>query len=195
MIKLLTNPFEKYNENRLLLVGIVFLILGAIACFQFNLLIFGSLKIINYQQQHWYTALVNISITILSNVFILYVFARFRYVKTRWIDVLNVVLIAHIAVYILLFLSGLPIIIEAQRLIELELMAGKDVQMLHIPKMYTYILGGFAVVAILLLIYFFYLTVVGMKIAMNSKTKKDQIWIILILLIWNLILQFFNPFI
>jgi hypothetical protein len=45
-----------------------------------------------------------------------------------------------------------------------------------------------------LLFYFFYLLVVGMKIAMNSKRKLDVFLLILLVFVWNTILQFLNPF-
>ena len=195
MIKSLTNPFEIYNEKKLLTIGIFFLIIAALISSQFDLLLYGSLKILNNYKQLYFAAIFNICITVFSNVAVFFLFGRIRYSKTRFIDVLNVMLVAHIPMYFVLFLTGLPIIEDAQTFIELEILGSDNLQSIVLPKEYALILGLYAILALSLLVYFFYLIIVGMKIAINSKSNWDNILMILMVLLWNTLLQIFNLFI
>lgn len=193
-MKTFMNPFEIYAEKQLLWLGLLLALITAFVSSYTDYLIFGSLKVINNYHQTWYEAIANITITLLSNSFILYLFARFRYAKTRFIDVLNVVLIAHIVIYLMLYLTATPIIQEATTAVELEVL-NKGFAAPDISKLHMITLGVFGILVLSLLIYFFYLLVVGMKIAMNSKNKVDIFIIVILVFAWNTILQFINPFI
>jgi hypothetical protein len=192
-MKTLTNPFEIYRERNLLIIGVVFAILTGLVSSYTSHLLFGSLKVISNQKQLWYEAILNIAITLLSNTIILYVFARLRYVKTRFVDVLNVVLVSHLVLYLMLCLSVLPLVQNAVTAVELEIL-DKGFAAPELSKVHMITLVGFGLVVISLLFYFFYLLVVGMKIAMNSKRKLDVFLLILLVFVWNTILQFLNPF-
>ena len=124
----------------------------------------------------------------------LFVFGRLRYNKTRFIDVFNVVLIAHIAIYVLLFLTALPVVQNALTAIELEIL-DKGFVAPELSKLHMFTIGIFGILTLSLIVYFFYLLVVGMKIAMNSKNKVDVFVIIVLVFTWNTLIQFLNPFI
>jgi len=192
-MKTFTNPFEIYKERNLLVVGVVFAILTAFVSSYTNHMLFGSLKVVSNHRQLWYEAILNIAITLLSNTLILYVFARLRYAKTRFVDVFNVVLIAHLALYLMLCITVLPPVQNAVTAVELEIL-DKGFAAPELSKAIMLTLGAFGVFVIGFLFYFFYLLVVGMKIAMNSKRKIDVFLIILLVFVWNTILQFLNPF-
>lgn len=192
-MKTLTNPFEIYRERNLLIIGVVFAILTGLVSSYTSHLLFGSLKVISNQKQLWYEAILNIAITLLSNTIILYVFARLRYVKTRFVDVLNVVLVSHLVLYLMLCLTVLPLVQNAVTAVELEIL-DNGFAAPELSKVHMITLVGFGLVVISLLFYFFYLLVVGMKIAMNSKRKLDVFLLILLVFVWNTILQFLNPF-
>lgn len=192
-MKTLTNPFEIYRERNLLIIGVVFAILTGLVSSYTSHLLFGSLKVISNHRQMWYEGILNILITLLTNSVILYVFARLRYMKTRFIDVLNVVLISHLVLYLMLYLTVLPLVQNAVAAVELEIL-DKGFAAPELSKVHMITLVGFGLVVISLLFYFFYLLVVGMKIAMNSKRKLDIFLLILLVFVWNTILQFLNPF-
>ena len=192
-MKTLTNPFEIYRERNLLIIGVLFAILTGLVSSYTSHLLFGSLKVISNQKQLWYEAILNIAITLLSNTIMLYVFARLRYVKTRFVDVINVVLVSHLVLYLMLCLTVLPLVQNAVTAVELEIL-DKGFAAPELPKVHMITLVGFGLVVISLLFYFFYLLVVGMKIAMNSKRKLDIFLLILLVFVWNTILQFLNPF-
>lgn len=192
-MKTLTNPFEIYRERNLLIIGVLFAILTGLVSSYTSHLLFGSLKVISNQKQLWYEAILNIVITLLSNTIMLYVFARLRYVKTRFVDVINVVLVSHLVLYLMLCLTVLPLVQNAVTAVELEIL-DKGFAAPELSKVHMITLVGFGLVVISLLFYFFYLLVVGMKIAMNSKRKLDIFLLILLVFVWNTILQFLNPF-
>ena len=191
-MKLLINPFEIYSEKVLLRFGVVFGVITIFVSSITSLLLFGSLKVINYAQV-WPVASINLGITLLSNTLLLYLFGKIRYAKTRFVDVLNVVLIAHVVVYIILYLSALPIIQGGISSVELAI-SQNNLTANEISKKDMFVLGFFGMVSLCFLIYFFYLLVVGMKIAINGKSKLNDVIVILIVLFWNLILQYLNPY-
>ena len=152
-MKTLTNPFEIYRERNLLIIGVVFAILTGLVSSYTSHLLFGSLKVISNQKQLWYEAILNIAITLLSNTIILYVFARLRYVKTRFVDVLNVVLVSHLVLYLMLCLSVLPLVQNAVTAVELEIL-DKGFAAPQLSKVHMITLVGFGLVVISLLFYF-----------------------------------------
>lgn len=192
-MKTFTNPFEIYKERNLFIVGVVFAMLTALVSCYTNHMLFGSLKVVSNHRQLWYEAVLNIAITLLTNTILLFVFARLRYLKTRFVDVFNVVLIAHLALYLMLCITVLPPIQNAVTAAELEIL-DKGFGAPELSKGNMLMLFFFGVFVIVFLFYFFYLLVVGMKIAMNSKRKVDMFLIILLVFVWNTILQFLNPF-
>lgn len=188
------NPFEIYSEKKLFWLGVVLAFLASLLSSYSNLLIFGSLKVINNYHQTWYIAIFNLTLILVSNSVVLFVFGRLRYNKTRFIDVFNVVLIAHIAIYVLLFLTALPVVQNALTAIELEIL-DKGFVAPELSKLHMFTIGIFGILTLSLIVYFFYLLVVGMKIAMNSKNKVDVFVIIVLVFTWNTLIQFLNPFI
>lgn len=193
-MKTFTNPFEIYPEKKLLLIGSIFVVITALIASLSSTLIFGSLKIINNYHQTYLQALTNLGITLVSNIVVLALYGRIRYARTRIIDIAAVVLISHIAMYLVLYLSALPVVQNAITAVELEIL-DKGFQPPQLSNIQMLTLGAYGSITLFLLIYFFYLEVVGMKVAINSKSKVDAIAVIAIIFVWNTILQFLNPFI
>ena len=193
-MKTFTNPFEIYPEKKLLLIGSTFVVITALIASLSSTLIFGSLKIINNYHQTYLQALTNLGITLVSNIVVLALYGRIRYARTRIIDIAAVVLISHIAMYLVLYLSALPVVQNAITAVELEIL-DKGFQPPQLSNIQMLTLGAYGSITLFLLIYFFYLVVVGMKVAIHSKSKVDAIAVIAIIFFWNTILQFLNPFI
>lgn len=193
-MKTFTNPFEIYPEKKLLLIGSIFVVITALIASLSSTLIFGSLKIINNYHQTYLQALTNLGITLVSNIVVLALYGRIRYARTRIIDIAAVVLISHIAMYLVLYLSALPVVQNAITAVELEIL-DKGFQPPQLSNIQMLTLGAYGSITLFLLIYFFYLVVVGMKVAIHSKSKVDAIAVIAIIFVWNTILQFLNPFI
>ena len=194
MIKqILFQPFERFSEWKLFIFGLVGVTLATLLTYYHHVLFLGSLKLVNNHPKEWYICLVNVSMTILANTAVLYFYALCCNIKTRLIDVINVVLIAHWAVYALGILMVIPFVKNA--LTEVSLMVlGNELETNGLPVDLSLILVGVGLFSLLFLFYFFYLTVVGMRIATNSKKKLNSVIVVILVLLLNTILQYINPY-
>lgn len=191
MINNIWNPFVNNSERKLLLIGLVCFILSVWITNYNDILMLGALKIVNVKPKPWYISMYNLSVTVLSNVLLLYLFAILRFVKTRFVDILNTVLIAHIAMYMLLLVTVIPVVADFLKSMEFLVLDHMD-NPASLPKDKILLMLVFGVFSIGCLVLFFTILVKGMKIAINSKKGSDTIAIVLLILIWNTVLQFLN---
>lgn len=188
MIRNVWNPFVRNSERKLLCIGLISFFIAVVLTNYNDVLMLGSLKIVNTKPKLWYVSLYNLTITVVANTLLMYLFAILRFAKTRFIDVFNSVLIAHIAMYLLLLITVIPFVADFLKSIEFLVLdnIGNPVQM---PLDKMVIMMIFGLFAIGCLVIFFLLLVMGMKIAMNSKKTGDTIVIILSTLLLNTLLQ------
>lgn len=193
MKQILINPFENYSEKTLFAIGIVAFFLVAVYTNYTNLIFLGSLKVIYASQKPLYYSIANLGMTILFNTALLYVYAIIRNTKTRFIDVLNTVLIAHIAMYVLALITGLQFVTNFLKSFEFLVLdhIEEPTGMPILPLVYMML---FALIALALLVYFFVLIIKGMKIATNRKQIGDTIIIIVLVVLLNSVIQFINPY-
>jgi len=101
---LLFSPFEKYSETVLLIFGIAFTILGTLLGFYFDARFDGVLDMHFVKK----VSLKEVILDNLINIFCLFIFlfgsGKFINSKTRFIDILNTILISRIAVYLFVFI-------------------------------------------------------------------------------------------
>lgn len=192
-MKIWTNPFENYTERVLLSVGILGIFIATIITKLNNILFLGSLKLVNNYPKEWYEALLNILINVGANTLILFLFAMVIYSRTRFVDVLNTVLIAHLAVFALGIISVIPIVGRTLKMMELRVL-DPGFEIGRIPGLDMFVLIIFSICTLGLLFYFFYLLVVGMKVATNKKQVGYVVIMVLLVLILNTFLQFLNPY-
>ncbi|WP_164123320.1 hypothetical protein [Sphingobacterium sp. xlx-130] len=185
------NPFVNNSEKKLLLIGLFCFMLSVCITNYNDILMLGALKIVNAKPKLWYISLYNLSVTVLSNALLLYLFAILKFSKTRFVDVLNTVLIAHIAMFLLLLVSVTPIVADFLKSMEFLVLEHID-NPTALPKDKVLLMVVFGAFSIGCLVLFFTLLVKGMKIAINSKKQSDTIVIVLLVLIWNTALQFLN---
>ncbi len=100
----LFKPFEFVQEKTLFLIGISVLVLTTIAQkFTFSRII-SFLKMADYgENPQWWQVGLDAVITTLLLALVLFAFGRFINTKTRFIDILNTVLIARIPISLLVF--------------------------------------------------------------------------------------------
>ncbi len=100
---LLFNPFEKYSETILLTFGITFTVLGTLLGFYFDARFDGVLDMHFVEN----ATLKQVALDNLIAIFCLFVFlfgaAKFINSKTRFVDILNTILISRVAIYLLSF--------------------------------------------------------------------------------------------
>lgn len=192
-LKNLLNPFEKFSESKLFIVGLFAVCVATWLTMTYHLLYLGSLKIVNNYPKTWYIALLNVGITIGANTLVLYLFAILKNRKARIIDVLNTVLVAHISMFLLGLLLIVPLIDQAIKEVSLLILEhGFDAT--AIPLSLSLTLALFAMISLGFLVLFFYWIVVGIKVAINSKGRFDGFVIVLLVLLLNTLLQVFNPY-
>ena len=157
---LLFNPFEKYSETVLLLFGIVFTALATLLGFYFDARFDGVLDM-------HFVKNVTLKEVVLDNliaIFCLFVFlfgvAKFINSKTRFIDILNIVLISRIAIY-LLTLSPKPSDELLKNLIQ------QNTASINSLDLSLLVFGG--IMALLSLVWYIVLLYNGFKTASNAK--------------------------
>lgn len=193
-MKALINPFEHYSERVLLCVGLLGLCAAAFFVSNNDLLFLGSLKVVMNHPVNLSGAFINICINLLINTFVLLAFAWLINHKTRFIDIFNTVLIAHLVIYILAIITVLPIVNRSLNEVEKLVFSGGQGTGSAISTQATIVLLAIGILSLGLLAYFFYFLIRGTKVACNSKKRSHSILIVLLILIVNTVLQFVDPY-
>ena len=184
MIKKILNPFEKYTENKLLVFGLVCLIIGSYIGYLFNAY-FDSILHISFIKNSGFiaTLIQNVIIAILLAI-VLYALGKYINPKTRFVDVLNVSLIARIPFYF----SSLVNINNSTYILTEKLINDKfSIENIEFSSSDYLVLLFSAMLGLLVIIWFAILLWNGFKTATNAKTNKDIILFIVSLLIANFI--------
>ncbi len=100
--KTIFNPFERYDEKTLFVVGIVFLILLIPIGYWTNAYFSSIYRIAHLETNSIFGIIVPTLISFASPIIILYLLAIILYRKTRIIDIINTVLISQIPLIVLL---------------------------------------------------------------------------------------------
>jgi len=176
LIHLFVNPFEKTSDRYLLIYGILLLFAGTFFAYLNGYHYPDMLSIKKVPGIPLQTIFIqNTSYTILLTL-ILFILGRVSYAKTRLIDILNVVMVSRSVFYWIVILNFFSlsasidkkIVTEDGRLIENHIQ-----NLTNIDITVMLIIG---ILAILLMVYSFYLMLTGYRIAINSKRKLDGLW-------------------
>lgn len=157
---LLFHPFEKYSETILLPFGIIFTILGTLLGFYFDARFDGVLDMHFVKT----VTLQEVVLDNLINIFCLFIFlfgvAKFINSKTRFIDILNTILISRMAVYLFTLLPK-----PSEELT--KKMLQQDFGQITSSDIFVVMVVGF--VGIIFLICYITLLYNGFKTASNAK--------------------------
>jgi hypothetical protein len=184
MIKILLNPFEKFSEKQLFVFGILFLLIGSFLGYQFNAL-FDSILHLSFPDNISFInhLLQNIILTLILSLF-LYAFGIYFNSKTRYIDILNVSLIARIPFY----LTTLANINDASSTISNKLLESlNDLKSTSISTQDYSFLIATSILSLVCIIWLAVLLWNGFKTATNAKTTKQIVLFILVILVANFI--------
>lgn len=184
--KLCFHPFEDHSDSAMLMVGLLAFGLMIVVSYLGNIVFDGIIQTHLAASEGWKIILGNI-----SNVGILtlgmYGIAKILYPAVRLLDILNNVLIARIP---LLFLGLLTIpmqsLLPASDLTKDQVFAYFD----NLNTLQMLGLSAMAVAVLALLIYFFYLLVVGVKHSINSKKAAHGFVIVLATLLLDVLATF-----
>lgn len=172
MKSLLFQPFEKYSEKTLLLLGIIFTLIGSFIAYAFNIRFDGVLDVHIVSDALWYQTLIDNLINIFCLIIFLYSSAKYINKKTRIIDIITTSIIARIPLYLLPLINIKNTVNQATediiQLINPELIN-------EIPISSLLIVTGFGIIAILFVVWFIALLFNGFKVASNAKGKFSVI--------------------
>lgn len=179
-LKIIFNPFEKFNAKLLLFVGITFLVINIYASYLFGFL---QNSIFHYGfvgKNSTFPDSVKISIlSYLAGIVGLFVLGKIFNRKTRMIDITNAVLISQIPLAFSILIGGILFIKNILSPIEKLATENKIQELQNIPKMDIFIICCYTFVVIWCLIYGIILIYNGFRTATNIK-KWQQIAIFII---------------
>lgn len=184
--KFFFHPFEDHSDRALLMVGLLGFVLMLVISYFGNLVFDGIIQIHLADSEAWQIILGNT-----SNVAILtlglFMLSKIIYPPVRLLDLLNNVLIARIP----LLFAGL-LTLPLQTMLPTNHRNPDDV-IAHFENMGTVQMLGIAAIAVLvlaLLVYFFYLLVVGIKHSINSKKATHGFIVVLAVLLLDVLATF-----
>lgn len=192
------NPFEKYNEKKLLLIGGIATLAGGFLSYAFTgcfdaALHLSYVNVVSIQQAFSDTLLICLALFLC-----LFGVGKIINRKTRPIDILNTVLIARIPQYLLLF-ANIGHFMEYTQETLLKFAGPENLTVANpdIPLGTFIVILVFAFVSILLLIWFIVLLYQGFKVAVNTKTTAHKFYFAGALILGDIlsrILLAYSPF-
>lgn len=164
--QIILNPFIKFSEKQLLIVGVPSGIAGSLIASTIGVTFDGLLDVHLYPETTFLDSIIENGILITLITLLLFGFGKIINAKTRFIDILNSSLLFRIPFYFTALLTSIPVI----KKMEEEVM--KNINSLNEINLQTTDLIVILVVSILsivLLIYSIALLFQGFKTATNAK--------------------------
>jgi len=178
--KLLYNPFERYQERSLILVGIAALIIGSLLAFFFQARFDGVLDLHFVSQVFLWQAFADQAVNVVCLLICLGALAFYMNKRTRVIDVLAVCLFARLPYYLLSLFNVNGVMIEiSEKILEdpMGITTG-NIAMSHLLLLLVF--SGLSLLAIiwqLILLYH------GTKVSSNAKGTKFSILFVIAIIV------------
>lgn len=188
-MKKIFNPLAYYGEYTLLAIGGVMLLIGVLLSYQFSIIHHGILQASPGEYNLWqYTLAMLIDLSTLT--LCTFILGKCINPKTRFIDILNVNLIARIPLHILPIIAG-------NTTMHTFLEASSNMSpnaLLHDPNFMsnTVIILVFAFISIALLAIFILLLILGFKTAVHPKKYYHYIILCIIIIIADIMSRILN---
>lgn len=177
--KTIFNPFQKFNDSTLLIIGILATIIGSLIGFWRQVSFDGIFDVHSPAKTSFQNSLLENSINIAIVFMLLFILGKLINKKTRAVDILNTSLIYRIPLYIIALFSNFPMVTEATKKILDSVKAGNpQVHTKDIIWLYVFAIGLLPFV-----IYSIVLIVNGFKTATNAKRWQHFLILTIVLLI------------
>lgn len=186
-------PFENNTSTQLLIFGTISYVLLCILANQWHFISDGIIQMHTAKPVALWKNFINYAINIASLSLLMFVIGRMVYSKTRFIDVFTVVLVTHFFI----LLIGLSLFNPMQQRFLNELLpkiVNGSLQEGSVQSNEMFRMAAFGMLGLLLMIYFFFLLIQGMKIAINSKKGYHGLIIVISTLVLDLILLITRPY-
>lgn len=187
MKKLFFNPFENYSEKKLLLTGISATFLGIFLYYNFNIKTIGFLKFDFLEKISIFNVTSQTLIIISVLTIVLFITGKIINSKTRFIDVLNTVLIAKIPFLIITFFNINGRMFRETTMLKTFISNGKLAEITFAKMPIIMIVSLFFV---LISVWVIALLYNGFKIATNAKGAKNIFYFILAIIITEILSRF-----
>lgn len=175
--KLLTNPFEDVSSTKLLIVGVISYLISSLIVFYSMNHFEGIISIKAGRNTNLALSFYNNGMAIATLTLGCYIFSILKRANIRIVDILNVVLISRIIIYVLLLLLIEPFVIK-NTLLKVEIaILDDDFMLTTLTYLDRIVLGVLGFLCVAVLLYFF---ITCLRFVINSKTKMDTVWIVLL---------------
>ncbi|MCE3075865.1 YIP1 family protein [Chryseobacterium gwangjuense] len=185
--KTIFNPFSKYSEKQLLLVGILSLGITLVICQWFGLQVDSIFHYRYADEKH--SLIENIGLSLLSYsiaIIIFFILGKIYNKRARFIDIVNTILISQIPGIFILLIGELPIVNNSME--SVRLMAEKNPE--NISPFDLIIICIFSFSALLLIAYGITLFYNGFKTATNVKNWKQIVIFAFLIMVTTITCQF-----
>lgn len=175
MKTILFNPFKRYQENHLFILGVAVTLFGSYLGYLFNVRFDGVLDVhFAKSTSSWQPALDNLIDTSILAI-LLYALGMYSNRKTRFIDILNITLISRIPFYLITFFNVGGAMERINSEVLNTLLTQKIPDLSTLPLNSVIALGVFGLISILFIIWSISLLFNGFKIAANAKSTAHII--------------------
>jgi len=168
----LFNPFKRYSEKVLLIIGVFFTLIGSYLAIVFKARFDGVLDFHFVSTVLPRQPLVDNLINIFCLTALLFAVGKYLNSGTRVIDILATVIVARIPYYLLPILNTNNMMTDVTKDLVQSVNAG---QVEQIAPAELSILLLFTLIIILVLVWYIYLLYKGFKVAVNAKDTKATV--------------------
>lgn len=171
-LQIILNPFTRFSERQLLSIGIISAIAGSLIAVACGVTYDGVIDVHTYPDTTFVDSVKENLIAIILLTCLLFALGKIINPKTRFIDILNSVLIFRIPFYISALLTSVP----AMRNVEKEVL--KNMNSLDKMSIQPFDLTVLLLISILLIVFLVYsimLLFKGFKTATNAKKPINYI--------------------
>ena len=161
-----TNPFVKYSEKSIFLFSSTISILGIVVAYYFNVRFDGLLDVHQFEKVSLLLVMQENGIIIAVMAVLLLVFGKIINNKTRFIDILNSVLVFRIPFYVISVLIKIPFMENFEKNVAKN---SNNIENLKIDPLELAAVLSIAMSFLVLLGYAIWLLFIGFKTATNCK--------------------------
>lgn len=179
------NPFLKFSEKSLLIVGLLSMVAGSF-CGKYCSVTYDGVFSVHSARRTFLESLQENTANVLVVFLLLLILGKIINSKTRMIDILNISLIYRIPLYISGFFVNVPILNRVAEKIE----ASKDnLQNLKFDPLELIMISGISSFLILILVYAIVLLINGFRTATNLKKWQYYVAFAVVLIIGEVLSQ------
>jgi hypothetical protein len=160
------NPFAKFSDKVLMLIGVISFLIGCFISWRFQVLYDGVLDAHTSDSLSYVNAFTSNAINVIVMCVLLFILGKIINPKTRMIDLLNASFLYRIPIYLVAMFSRIPAL---ERINESVVKNIGDPEKINMQVDDIGVLIVFSIVSLCLIAYSIVLLVNGFKTASNAK--------------------------